>query len=207
MAIYRLKYEEMKKTKSLEEKWPDDDRSPQFIHSQVKHLESFCKNEKKNDITINQDNIRRKNPVKTVKLQSFYSNDYLFNAINNTSKLPYNYPSHVNLKRKITEYDQKMLPRPLSTNIVSNVRDTSKRLKNLVRYGAHEDEPIEYHFTTVKDSVTIRRFKKFLKNQGYDDFTLFEESHDDFGTVQNKPGQGPRVNPLKFSKLALYYKD
>ncbi|OHT01938.1 hypothetical protein TRFO_31132 [Tritrichomonas foetus] len=164
-----------KKVKTVQEKWPDDDRSYEFIHAQVKHLKSFAKDDQ-NDFNFEtaKPPIRNSN-IKKISLQPVKSSDYLFHSINNTSSLPYNYPPQKNIHKKIQRFDERIAATPISRSSTNDGRKVSRRIKRIVEDGIHEEHKIEFNFTPVKDSFAARSFKCYLKTEGIRSLSLLED--------------------------------
>ncbi|KAK8842679.1 hypothetical protein M9Y10_025539 [Tritrichomonas musculus] len=165
----------MRRKKAVQEIWPDDDASPEFIHNEVSHLESFCNfNNHQNNVESNE-NVRRKKKLKTIELQKFRSTDYVFQSVNNESTLPYNYPPIKHINKQIFQFDERNASVPIARFQQDGVRQTSKKLKRIVEEGFHEENYENFHFTPVRDSVAARSFKCYLKNQGIRSIDLLEE--------------------------------
>lgn len=165
-----------KRKKTLQEKWPDDDMSPEFIHSEVKHLKSFCNFEDeslKNNKT--QEKSKNRKNLKKIELQKFKSIDYVFQSVNNESTLPYNYPPIKQIHKQIVQFDERNASVPVARYQQEGVHQTSKKLKRIVNESIHEENLENFHFTPVRDSVAARSFKCYLKNQGICSLDILEE--------------------------------
>lgn len=165
-----------KRKKTVLEKWPDDDMSPEFIHSEVKHLEKFFKfADDKENKDESQNKLKNRKELKKIELQKFKSVDYVFQSVNNESTLPYNYPPIKQIHKQIFQFDERDASVPVARYQQEGVRQTSKKLKRIVNEGIHEENLENFHFTPIPDSAAARSFKCYLKNQGIQSMDLLEE--------------------------------
>lgn len=165
----------MKKKKTPQEKWPDDDLSPEFINNQVKHLEQFGKIKDRNRNSMDVGDSPETNQLnQNPNLHKFKSVNYLFKSINNRSTLPYHYPPIKKIHGTVTSFDERTITESIASHELMGKHEISKKLKHAVDEIAHEEQLEQFHISPVKNSFAARSFKQYLKTQDVQSMELLD---------------------------------
>lgn len=103
------------------------------------------------------------------------SRDYVHEAIDNKSTLPYHYPpiKQVHRMEALESFD---IPLSLqNARNTSNDSGSSKRLKRIVKYSQHDVEKQIFDFSNIPDSFCARAYKKYLGEKGFRAISILDE--------------------------------